>query len=142
MQSVFRTFFRRSGRGEYAIDGSQSLWQLLVQIAANKIRRHAKFHTAKRRDVRGEVYADENEAPGGLFANLPDEGSTEALLETIDEAIHGLNAQQTEIVCLTLQGFTASEIAHRVNASRTTVWRVLQRVQSRFAERTGGNLEK
>ena len=63
-----------------------------------------------------------------------------ALLDTLDELLHGLDAHQTEIVCLTLQGYTASEVALRVNLSRTSVWRVLQRVRLRMNGRRKANL--
>ncbi len=40
-QSVFRTFFRRTAKGEYAFDHAGALWQLLVQITLNKIRKES-----------------------------------------------------------------------------------------------------
>lgn len=142
VQSVFRTYFRRRQNGEFSTDAADSLWQLLVHITANKIRRQAKFHTRQRRDIRSEVYADGCESDVELFARLPGPDSVEALLDTLDEALHGLNAQQAEIVCLTLQGYSASEVALRVNLSRTTVWRVLQRVRVRVNRRQRADLVK
>jgi len=111
-----------------------------VHITANKIRRQAKFHMRQRRDVRSEVYANECEPDEELFARIPGPDSVEALLDTLDEALHGLNPQQAEIVCLTLQGYTASEVALRVNLSRITVWRVLQRVRLRADRRHRADL--
>ena len=51
VQSVFRTFLRRTRDGEFAIDQSARLWQLLVKITINKVRRKAKFHKAAKRNV-------------------------------------------------------------------------------------------
>ena len=36
VQSVFRTFFRRSGGGEFQIDSSAQIWKLLVKITVLK----------------------------------------------------------------------------------------------------------
>src|SRR6516162_16394 len=58
VQSVFRTFFRRSAAGEFRIDSSDELWRLLVQITLQKARAKARHHTAAVRDVTAE-------APGG-----------------------------------------------------------------------------
>src|SRR6516164_4738609 len=58
VQSVFRTFFRRSARGEFRIDSSTELWRLLVQITLQKTRAYGRQHTAGVRDVTAE-------APGG-----------------------------------------------------------------------------
>ena len=38
VQSVFRTFFRRSAEGQFQIDTSAQLWRLLVKITVQKVR--------------------------------------------------------------------------------------------------------
>lgn len=58
VQSVFRTFFRRTGDGQFAVDHSGSLWRLLVRITANKVLRHAEREGAARRDMKVEVHAN------------------------------------------------------------------------------------
>ena len=55
VQSVFRTFFRRSARGEFHIASSARLWRLLVTITLRKVRTQARRHTAGVRDVSAEV---------------------------------------------------------------------------------------
>jgi len=55
LQSVFRTFFRRSSEGQYSFDHSGALWQMLVRITLNKIRKQAARHRAGKRDFRLEV---------------------------------------------------------------------------------------
>ena len=52
VQSVFRTFFRRSAAGEFRIDSSAQLWRLLVKITVRKARALARYHSAKQRDAR------------------------------------------------------------------------------------------
>jgi len=55
VQSVFRTFFRRSARGEFQIKDSAALWRLMVKITLAKVRSQARRHTSDKRDVNVEV---------------------------------------------------------------------------------------
>jgi RNA polymerase sigma-70 factor (ECF subfamily) len=76
VQSAFRTFFRRSVRGEFHIDSAADLWRLLVKITVAKARTHARHHTAQSRDVKAEASGSEEawfyqavtEEPGPLEA--------------------------------------------------------------------------
>src|SRR3954451_707168 len=61
VQSVFRTFFRRSARGEFQIDNSAQLWRLLVTITLHKAQAKARLHSAAGRDVRAELPTGEQE---------------------------------------------------------------------------------
>src|SRR5437763_9470078 len=54
VQSVFRTFFRRSAAGEFRIDTSAQIWRLLVQMTVLKARAKGRHHTAGVRDVTAE----------------------------------------------------------------------------------------
>ena len=42
LQSAFRTFFRRAANGEYQIDYTGDLWNLLLTITLNKVRGQAE----------------------------------------------------------------------------------------------------
>src|ERR1700675_4538833 len=55
VQSVFRTFFRRSAEGEFRIDSSAQLWRLLVKITLLKARAKGRHHTAGLRDAGAEA---------------------------------------------------------------------------------------
>ena len=57
VQSAFKSFFRCARKGEFAIDQSVAVWQLLLTITMNKIRRKARDHRAAKRDVGLEVHA-------------------------------------------------------------------------------------
>src|ERR1043166_1704545 len=50
VQSVFRTFFRRSAAGEFRIDNSAQLWRLLVQITLRKAQAKGRHHQAEMRN--------------------------------------------------------------------------------------------
>jgi ECF sigma factor len=78
VQSVFRTFFRRSAEGEFRIDSTAQLWQLLVKITLLKARAKARHHTAEIRDVGAEADADGE--PWLVEAVTHDPGPLEALI--------------------------------------------------------------
>lgn len=61
VQSVFRTFFRRSDKGEFVIDTSGQIWQLLVTITLMKARAKGRYHTASKRDAGAEVNTAAND---------------------------------------------------------------------------------
>jgi RNA polymerase sigma factor (sigma-70 family) len=137
VQSVFRTFFRRSAAGEFRIDTSDELWRLLVQITLQKARAYGRQHTAGVRDVNAE-------APGGGAAFLaeavahepgPDEAA--ALVDQIEELLCGLPALYRDLLQLRLEGHSASDTAARLGVSRRTVHRGLQLLQQRLTRSAG-----
>src|SRR5256885_2097714 len=58
VQSVFRTFFRRSAAGEFQVDASDQLWRLLLTITLRKVRAKARRETAEKRDAGAEAAGD------------------------------------------------------------------------------------
>ena len=47
VQSVFRTFFRRSAAGEFRLDASDQLWRLLLTITLRKVRAKCPGHSTR-----------------------------------------------------------------------------------------------
>lgn len=136
VQSVFRTFFRRSAEGEFRIDQSTALWQLLVKITLCKVRSKARFHTAARRNVDAE---SRREIEYGLPDMLGAEpGPTEAaeLVDEIETLLDGLPDVHGEILALRLAGHTVTDIAKQVGLSRQGVYRVLDLMQDRMMKQT------
>jgi RNA polymerase sigma-70 factor (ECF subfamily) len=131
VQSVFRTFFRRSSRGEFQIDDSNQLWRLLVKMTLLKARARGRRHTAEMRDVRAEK-------PGGdawLHAALthePGPAEAAALLDQITALLRGLPALFGEVLERRLRGQPVAEIAQELRVSRQSVYRVLQVLQQRL----------
>jgi RNA polymerase sigma factor (sigma-70 family) len=132
VQSVFRTFFRRSAAGEFRIDTSDELWRLLVQITLQKARAYGRQHTAGLRDVAAE-------APGGgaellmkAVAHDPGPEEAAALIDQIEELLRGLPALYRVLLELRLAGHSVSDIATRLGISRRTVHRGLNLLQQRL----------
>jgi len=108
VQSVFRTFFRRVRGGEFVIDESAALWQLLVKITINKVRRKAKFHKAAKRNVDLEVQLSDHESLPELLTELPKAESAEVLVGELDDLLGCLKEREVEIVRLCLENFSTS----------------------------------
>ena len=132
VQSVFRTFFRRSAEGEFRIDSTAQLWRLLVKITLMKARAKARHHTAEIRDVAAE--ADSVGEPWLVEAVTREPGPLEAvmLVDQIETMLQGLPPLSCHVLDLRLQGCGTKEIASRLDVSRQTVHRVLNLLQARL----------
>jgi RNA polymerase sigma factor (sigma-70 family) len=136
VQSVFRTFFRRSAAGEFRVDSSAELWRLLVKITLQKTRSYGRKHTAGVRDVAAE-------APGGAamliraVAREPGPAEAAALVDQIKELLRGLPALYCDLLQLRLEGHSVSDTAVRLGVSRRTVHRGLNLLQQRLTKTAG-----
>ncbi len=127
LQSAFRTFFRRAANGEFQIDYTSDLWNLLLTITLNKVRGQAEHHCARKRDPRLEMRIGLHICPDDIGGE-PSEAEAVALDDELESLLAKLESAEAEIVRLRLAGYTGAEIAVRVNCSRVTVWRKLDRV--------------
>jgi RNA polymerase sigma-70 factor (ECF subfamily) len=135
VQSVFRTFFRRSAAGEFRIDNSDELWRLLVRITLQKARARSRNHTARARDVAAEE-------PGGallLQAASHEPGLEEAavLVDQIEALLRGLPDVYGDLLRLRLEGYSVSDTAERLGVSRRTIHRALRLLQQRLTRSAG-----
>ncbi|MEM0924667.1 MAG: sigma-70 family RNA polymerase sigma factor [Planctomycetota bacterium] len=132
VQSVFRSFYRRQEEGQFQIEHSQQLWQLLVTLTLCKTRSHARRHTADRRDARADhTIADQAE----LLDRHPSDAEALLLWEEIDTVLVGLPERTAEIIAMRLEGMNRSAIAKRLDLSRQTIHRILKLVQQRLQDR-------
>jgi len=125
VQSVFRTLFRRVGEGLYNVPPGEELWQLLLVLALNKIRKLATYHHAQKRDV-GKTFGSatldhvqEKHADGN-------ENSLQILQMVIDDLLGDMPAANRTIVELRIEGYRVAAIASQTRRSQRTVERVLQ----------------
>jgi RNA polymerase sigma factor (sigma-70 family) len=132
VQSVFRTFFRRSAAGEFHIDSSAELWRLLVQITLRKARAHARQHTAGVRDVAAEVLGGGADLLFEALAHEPGPAEAAALVDQIQELLRGLPALYCDLLQLRLEGHSVIDTAARLGVSRRTVHRGLQLLRQRL----------
>jgi RNA polymerase sigma-70 factor (ECF subfamily) len=140
VQSVFRTFFRRSAEGEFRIDSAAQLWRLLVKITLLKARAKARFHTADKRNVAAEAGADADAWVQAAVQREPGPEEAAALVDQIEALLCGLPPLYCHVLDLRLQGHGVSEIAELLRVSRQTIYRALDLLQQRLAasETCGG----
>jgi RNA polymerase sigma-70 factor, ECF subfamily len=130
VQSVFRTFFRRTARGEFEVPEGEELWRLLLTIALNKVRNHAAHHRAQKRDIGKTV----SEAAAVSVAE--DDQSSRVLLEiVVKELLGDLDESQRQIIQLRIDGAEVAEIAHVTGRAKRSVERVLQGFRNELASK-------
>ena len=131
VQSVFRTFFRRTKCGQYDVPEGEELWKLLLIISLNKIRATARHHRSAKRDVGCTTSLGERDIARNTAS---EEESRLALRMTVDDLLGKLPAIHKEIVLQRIDGQGVAEIAARTKRARRTVERVLQSFRSKLAD--------
>jgi RNA polymerase sigma-70 factor (ECF subfamily) len=143
LQSVFQSFFRRFAEGQFQLDSRDDLWALLVTLTLRKCGHRAAYYGALRRNVRRDV-SPPPDASGSWwesFAREPTPVETTLLAETVERLLDGLEADQQQIVMLSLDGKPVAEVAEQLGMTRRRVQRVLQGVRQRL-ERWHAEAEK
>jgi RNA polymerase sigma-70 factor (ECF subfamily) len=136
VQSVFRTFFRRSAAGEFCIDSSAQIWKLLVKITLLKARAKGRYHSAGRRAVSAERPGDGWLSEAMAQGPTPEEAA--ALLDLVEHLLAGLPELYARVLELRLAGYPVGEIAPQLNVSRQTVYRALELLQQRICDSAAG----
>lgn len=130
VQSVFRTFFRRTKCGQYDVPEGEELWRLLLIISLNKIRATARYHRSAKRDVGCTRSLDDRDFAG--YTSV-EEASYVALRMDVDELLVEMPEAHREIILLRIDGQGVEEIAARTKRAKRTVERVLQNFRLRLA---------
>jgi RNA polymerase sigma factor (sigma-70 family) len=141
VQSVCRTFFRRAGKQEFDLSGTDSLWRLLCAITLTKVRQHARFHYRECRTPDRETpLAGEDCAPeagAGDRPVKPVEPTPDEIAEFADQMqrlFAVLTEEEQALVRGKLEGLTQIEIAEQVGCSERTVRRLLDSVRKRWEQ--------
>jgi RNA polymerase sigma-70 factor (ECF subfamily) len=132
VQSVFRTFFRRSAEGEFQIDSTAQIWQLLVTITLRKVQAKGRYHTAGVRDVGAEAVVADAANFADPLAQEPGPAEAAALVDEIEALLRGLPSLYCQVLELRLEGHSVAEIAARMKVSRQTIYRALNLLQQRL----------
>jgi RNA polymerase sigma-70 factor (ECF subfamily) len=134
VQSVFRTFFRRSARGDFQIDSSARIWRLLVKITLLKAKAKGRFHTAEKRDVRAETVPGEEDWWLHVKACEPGPAEAAAFVDLIESLARNRPPLFMEVLQLRLEGQGPTDIARRLGISRQNVYQVLKQLQERLSD--------
>ena len=139
VQSVFRTFLRRSRDGELDVPASDTIWHLLAAVARNKIRRRVAHHRMQRRNVdREQSAAMPNSAllpPEEWLDAEPTADDAVALIDEVQAVLGTANPREADIFRYCLEGHSTPEIAQLVGCSRWSVRRVLDRLGEELQQR-------
>jgi RNA polymerase sigma-70 factor (ECF subfamily) len=134
VQSVFRTFFRRSSSGEFLIDSSAKIWRLLVKITLLKARAKGRFHTAGMRDVRAETVPEEDNWWLQVRARDPGPAEAAAFVDLIESLLRNRPPLFKEVLQMRLEGQGPTDIARQLGLSRQNVYQVLKQLQERLSD--------
>src|SRR5262249_6479361 len=89
VQSVFKSFFRRQGAGEYEVANWDTLWSLLAMITVHKAGFRIRYYRAARRngerDPASIRYSQEFNAEWEAIAREPTPAQAAMLTETVEE---------------------------------------------------------
>jgi len=130
VQSVFRTFFGRLARGEYSFDHSGAVWQLLVRITINKVRKNAERHRAGKRNPAYEIRLSEE-----VISRDPTPEAEAILADELERLLDEFAPAEHEIVHLCVVGAPLRNIVDAVGCSQWTVRRVRKRLRSYLQKR-------
>ena len=140
LQDMYKSFCVRMGRGEFVLEGRDSLWRLLVTMTLNKARKAATRQHSAKRDVRREKDggADDAFAAEEALAQLEQEAPTPAealeLAEGLQRRLQVLSGELRQLALWKLEGFTNREIAapDKMDCAERTVERKLDLIRSRW----------
>lgn len=135
VQSVFRSFFDRSARGEFDFANWEGVWGLLVLLTVRKCGRRATHFQADCRDARREIPGGGTKSPldDRFIEAIADEPTPEEaalLAETTEEIMRSLiSGKDRQIFELSLQGYSVPEISAIVGHYERGVERVRSKVR-------------
>jgi RNA polymerase sigma-70 factor (ECF subfamily) len=134
LQSVFRSFFCRQAAGKLDdLETWDSLWGMLVVITLRKCgRRLDYFHAASRdvqREVRAEPPVDQSAASWEAQDIEPTPAEAAMVTDLVAHLLSRLEGRHREILTLSLQRYSPTEISAKIGCTERTVYRVLERVK-------------
>jgi RNA polymerase sigma-70 factor, ECF subfamily len=133
VQSVYRSFFRRYGDGNFHVEDWHDVWALLATIAKRKCLNRRKYYSAECRAASREMPLDLTEPASADPA--PDEAAI--LAETVERMLLRFPPKERAIVELSLQGHTVKEIGARLGRANRSVNRIREYVQKWLLQQAG-----
>jgi RNA polymerase sigma factor (sigma-70 family) len=151
LQSMFRSFCARQGRGEFDLADRDELWRLLVTITLRKARNTARDHHREMRDVSREQTIpsdrDDGSCPGWALEQMdrsnPSPAEAAVLNEALERRLQSLaDPALRQIALWRLEGYSNREIADRLDCTERSVERKLERIRKLWASYEGIELPR
>jgi RNA polymerase sigma-70 factor (ECF subfamily) len=124
VQSAYKSFFFRYGKGNLTAADWSGLWGLLTLITVRKCAERAAYHAAECRDAAREQPLAPGEETGSrmqAFDREPTPSEAAVLGETVTQLLTDLDEDERPILDLSLQGYTTREISERLGRAERTV---------------------
>jgi RNA polymerase sigma-70 factor, ECF subfamily len=139
VQSVCRSFFKRTRAGEYEVSQGGDLWHLLVTLTLHKLTNQIVHHKAAKRACSRETHFGSEDSLHGLhgaaLAREPSPLEAMLLTDEVERLMRMLDPLHRQILELRLQGFTLEEIAGQTGRTERTIRRVLDQVKTSLEQR-------
>jgi RNA polymerase sigma-70 factor (ECF subfamily) len=136
VQSAYKSFFLRYGAGKLEVHDWGNLWGLLTMITLRKCLDRVEYHRAECRDVQREAAAQpaaEGTQPWWeAVAREPTPEEAAVLVETVEQLVRDLDAQERPILQMSLQGYTTPEICEQLGLAERSVRRFRERIRKRL----------
>lgn len=129
VQSVFRTFFRRVSKGQYEVGDGDSLWNLLLVISLNKLKKEVTKHKTAKRDISKTFSLEDSDQRA---VNSSEDEAFLILKMTIDEVLGDLGQSERKIVEMRIAGADINQIASETGRAKRSVERILQSFRKRL----------
>jgi RNA polymerase sigma-70 factor (ECF subfamily) len=134
VQSAFKSFFLRHREGKLRVGDWDNMWGLLALITRRKCADRVEYLRAGRRDVDRELSISASADQPWLVAAdrepLPEEVAS--LTEMVERLRQAAGDDERAVLELSLQGYTAAEIALRLGKALRTVQRLRERIHQRL----------
>jgi DNA-directed RNA polymerase specialized sigma24 family protein len=131
VQSALGSFFTRLGRSQLDFDDWEQLWGLLVVITLRKCGKRRDYLRAQRRSPKSGAIAGLVDGWEAVDRE-PTPLEVVTLADLVQHLLKGLDPTEQGILELTLEGYTAREVAERLDRSERSVWRVREGVRARL----------
>jgi RNA polymerase sigma-70 factor (ECF subfamily) len=131
VQSVFRTFFRRSTQGDLQINDSAHLWHLLVRMTLLKVKTKWRFHTAGERSLAREVAGDDAWL-AGISGRDPGPEEAAVAVDLMEALVNGLDPLHAEVLALLVRGHSVAEVAQKLKKTRQSIYRIRALLEHRL----------
>lgn len=142
VQSACRSFFRRACAGQYEVQPTDSLWQLLAAITVNKTRKTVRYHTAQKRTIEAEDSTSSGLARATVspetLAREPTPDEAAVMREETEAMMRRRSPLHRQVLEYHLQGYSEDETSRMVRCSERTVRRALELASGDLSEQLRG----
>jgi RNA polymerase sigma-70 factor (ECF subfamily) len=129
-QSVFRTFFRRARGGEFSFQDPDGVYRLLARITVNKTLDQVNFHRAAKRNFQREADARKEDSEAQeVLGREPPPDVVHTFVDQLEHFLARLNEQERQVLQMRMDGYSAEEIAGRLQTYDRKIYRILERIR-------------